>query len=98
MEAFDEEHLKHLDVISTSLFTERGLVKLLDTIVALLKKAQRFELVGFAYDIARPILVRDKQYARLAETSAEEAECYNQILSLNKCGVEFTNLPLCPLR
>eukprot|EP00049_Salpingoeca_infusionum_P004363 m.78395 g.78395 ORF g.78395 m.78395 type:complete len:1251 (-) comp12532_c0_seq4:230-3982(-) len=72
--------------LKAALFTERGFVKIIQTSVICLKKAQRFELVSPTYHLIIPYYEHTKQYKVLEAVYADILGSYKEIISSNESG------------
>lgn len=72
--------------ISSALFSESGLLKLLMVAIDLMRRAQRFELISGLYSIVMPVLERNRKYVRLSAACADMKDCFDKILQYNANG------------
>eukprot|EP00051_Salpingoeca_urceolata_P014520 m.184994 g.184994 ORF g.184994 m.184994 type:complete len:2151 (-) comp18109_c0_seq2:114-6566(-) len=80
----DQAHREQTDVPATPLFSQKGLLRLVDVAVALLKKAQLQELVSSVYALSIPILERERRFEKLALACGDMQGCFEAIVQLNR--------------
>jgi hypothetical protein len=82
--ALASDAAKAATLYATPIFTDRGLVHVLEVAITFLKRAKRYELVSSLYNLFLPTLERRRDYRRLASATEDMHGCFAQILELER--------------
>lgn len=66
------------------IFSDRGLMHILNVGIRFLKEAQRFELVSHLYNIFLPTLEQHRDFVNLALAAGDMHSCYEKILEIQR--------------